>query len=185
MAGHLRPSVAVVGGGWAGLAAATALADAGYTVHLHEAARQLGGRARTVDWNGLAIDNGQHLMAGAYSATLALMDRVGAADRIEHHRLEFHGPGFRLTLPDLPAPLHLAAGLLAARGLSLADRIAAARFMSFLKARDFRLDQDLAVFYGRNNLLLGPAGFMPGNLFATITEGLEAYARACAELFRE
>ncbi len=44
---------------------------------------------------------------------------------------------------------------------------------------------DLAVFYGRNNLLLGPAGFMPGNLFATITEGLEAYAKACAELFRE
>ena len=44
---------------------------------------------------------------------------------------------------------------------------------------------DLAVFYGRNNLLLGPAGFMPGNLFATITEGLEPYAKACAELFRE
>jgi hypothetical protein len=44
---------------------------------------------------------------------------------------------------------------------------------------------DLAVFYGRNNLLLGPAGFMPGNLFATIAEGLDAYARACNELFRE
>lgn len=44
---------------------------------------------------------------------------------------------------------------------------------------------DIAVFYGRNNLLLGPAGFMPGNLFATITEGLDEYARACAELFRE
>jgi len=44
---------------------------------------------------------------------------------------------------------------------------------------------DLAVFYGRNNLLLGPAGFMPGNLFATITEGLAEYAQACAELFRE
>jgi hypothetical protein len=44
---------------------------------------------------------------------------------------------------------------------------------------------DLAVFYGRNNLLLGPAGFMPGNLFATITEGLTEYAQACNELFRE
>jgi hypothetical protein len=44
---------------------------------------------------------------------------------------------------------------------------------------------DLAVFYGRNNLLLGPAGFMPGNLFATITEGLPEYAKACNELFRE
>jgi hypothetical protein len=44
---------------------------------------------------------------------------------------------------------------------------------------------DLAVFYGRNNLLLGPAGFMPGNLFAVITEGLVDYAKACNELFRE
>jgi hypothetical protein len=44
---------------------------------------------------------------------------------------------------------------------------------------------DLAVFYGRNNLLLGPAGFMPGNLFAIVTKGLEAYARACAALFRD
>jgi hypothetical protein len=44
---------------------------------------------------------------------------------------------------------------------------------------------DIAVFYGRNNLLLGPAGFMPGNLFATITEGLAEYAKACSELFRE
>lgn len=43
---------------------------------------------------------------------------------------------------------------------------------------------DIAVFYGRNNLLLGPAGFMPGNLFATITEGLAEYAKACGELFR-
>jgi hypothetical protein len=44
---------------------------------------------------------------------------------------------------------------------------------------------DVAVFYGRNNLLLGPAGFMPGNLFGTITEGLAEYAKACGELFRE
>ena len=44
---------------------------------------------------------------------------------------------------------------------------------------------DIAVFYGRNNFLLSPQGFMPGNLFATITEGLSVYAKACGELFRE
>jgi hypothetical protein len=44
---------------------------------------------------------------------------------------------------------------------------------------------DIATFYGRNSLLLGPQGFMPGNLFATITEGLAEYAKACGELFRE
>jgi squalene-associated FAD-dependent desaturase len=142
MAGGVRPSVAIVGGGWAGLAAAVELADAGHPVTLYEAARQLGGRARTVDWHGIAIDNGQHLMAGAYTATLALMERLGTSGHLERRRLEFHGPGFRLKLPDLPAPLHLAVGLLAARGLGLADKIAAARFMSSLKTLGFRLDQD-------------------------------------------
>jgi hypothetical protein len=44
---------------------------------------------------------------------------------------------------------------------------------------------DIAVFYGRNSFLLSPQGFMPGNLFATITEGLSEYAKACNELFRE
>ena len=44
---------------------------------------------------------------------------------------------------------------------------------------------DIAVFYGRNSFLLSPQGFMPGNLFATITDGLDNYAKACGELFRE
>jgi len=44
---------------------------------------------------------------------------------------------------------------------------------------------DIAVFYGRNSFLLSPQGFMPGNLFATITEGFAEYAKACSELFRE
>jgi Protein of unknown function (DUF3830) len=44
---------------------------------------------------------------------------------------------------------------------------------------------DIAVFYGRNSFLLSPQGFMPGNLFATITEGFAEYAKACGELFRE
>ncbi|MDE0464006.1 MAG: DUF3830 family protein, partial [Caldilineaceae bacterium] len=43
---------------------------------------------------------------------------------------------------------------------------------------------DLAIFYGRENYLLGPEGHMPGNLFATITEGLEELAAACQDLWR-
>lgn len=142
MAARMKPSVAVVGGGWAGLAAAVGLAEAGHPVVLHEAARQLGGRARSVDWHGVAIDNGQHLMAGAYSETLALMERLDTLDRIERRQLEFHGPGFCLALPRLPAPLHLAAGLLAARGLGLADKLAAVRFMQALRRRRFQLPAD-------------------------------------------
>jgi hypothetical protein len=43
---------------------------------------------------------------------------------------------------------------------------------------------DLAIFYGRNNHLLSPDGYMPGNLFATFTEGLPELAAACQDLWR-
>lgn len=44
---------------------------------------------------------------------------------------------------------------------------------------------DIALFYGRNNFLLGPEGYMPGNLFATITENLEGLTAACESIWRE
>jgi squalene-associated FAD-dependent desaturase len=141
MAEHL--SIAIVGGGWAGLAAAVTLTDAGRRVVLFESARQLGGRARRVDWNGLAIDNGQHLMAGAYRQTFDLMARLGSLPKLARRRLDLRAPGFRLALPKFPAPLHLAAGLMHAEGLSLSDKLAAARFMQRLKHSHFRLDHDI------------------------------------------
>jgi cation diffusion facilitator CzcD-associated flavoprotein CzcO len=99
-----RPmTVAVVGGGWAGLAAAVELAAHGQAVILLEAARGLGGRARSVDWDGIRIDNGQHLFIGAYRETLRLMRRVGSADRLERRALKLTLPSFVLTLPRLPA----------------------------------------------------------------------------------
>lgn len=135
--------IAVIGGGWAGLATAVTLAEAGRTVTLFEAARQLGGRARRVDWHGLAIDNGQHLMAGAYRETLALMARLGTLPLLERRRLDLQAPDFRLSLPRLPAPLHLATGLLGAHGLSAKDKIQAVRFMNALKRARFRLPLDI------------------------------------------
>ncbi len=53
--------VAIVGGGLAGLAAATELSSHGVKVTVFETAPQLGGRARSVDWKGLSLDNGQHI----------------------------------------------------------------------------------------------------------------------------
>lgn len=72
-----RRSVAVIGGGWAGLAAATTATAAGLQVSVLEMAPQLGGRARTIDSHGLPLDNGQHILIGAYSETLALMGTLG------------------------------------------------------------------------------------------------------------
>ncbi len=143
--GVSRAEIAVIGGGWAGIACAVELAAAGHPVALHEAARQLGGRGRGVDWNGLRIDNGQHLMIGAYGETLRLLHRLGTQHLLQRQPLQLRVPGFRLRLPKLPAPLHLALGLLAARGLSWRDKLAAVRFMEGLKARQFRLAEDLPV----------------------------------------
>ena len=141
--------VAVVGGGWAGLAAAVELCAAGAQVTVFEAARQLGGRARSVKIHGHWLDNGQHILIGAYSETLRLMKMVGAdSERVlKRLALELHHPaaGFRLKLPQLPAPLHLALGLLAARGCGGSEKIAAVRFMRALQADDYHLASDCTV----------------------------------------
>jgi len=137
--------VAIIGGGWAGIACAVELADHGVPVSLFEAAKQLGGRARRVDWNGLTIDNGQHLLIGAYRESLRLMRRLGTETLLERRPLHLSLPGFRLRLPRLPSPLHLAFGLFTASGLSLHDKLAAARFMLELQAQGFRLAADMPV----------------------------------------
>jgi squalene-associated FAD-dependent desaturase len=126
---------AVVGGGWAGLAAAVELADRGLPVTLFEAAPGLGGRARSVTYRGRRCDNGQHLFIGAYRALLGLLERIGvpeaAAFERRRLRLDLLSPGrapIRLALPALPAPLHLAAGILGASGLGGGDRRRALSF---------------------------------------------------------
>jgi squalene-associated FAD-dependent desaturase len=71
--------VAVIGGGWAGCAAAVELSRKGAAVTLFEASRALGGRARCVEINGKKLDNGQHILLGAYGETLRLMRTLGIA----------------------------------------------------------------------------------------------------------
>ncbi|MBW7900193.1 MAG: FAD-dependent oxidoreductase [Rhodocyclaceae bacterium] len=140
--------IAVVGAGWAGLACAAELAAAGRPVVVLEASRQPGGRARSVELDGRRLDNGQHLLVGAYTETLRLMRLVGADPACLLARLPLciDYPGrFRLQLPDWPAPLHLAAGLLRAEGVGLREKLAAAAFMQELKRRRFRLESDATV----------------------------------------
>ena len=72
--------IGVVGGGWAGLAAAVEATQRGDRVTLFEMSRQLGGRARDLAINGLGLDNGQHICIGAYSATLRLLRALGVAE---------------------------------------------------------------------------------------------------------
>jgi hydroxysqualene dehydroxylase len=142
------PRVAVIGAGWAGMAAAVTLIEHGARVVVFEASRQLGGRARRVTVDGADLDNGQHILIGAYTETLRLMQVVGVDPQVALLRLPLElrtASGFHLKVAPLPAPLHLAVGLLGARGLGFADRLRAARFMHGLRTARFRLRQDDSV----------------------------------------
>ena len=143
--------IAVVGGGWAGCAAAVELASRGHEAVLIEAARALGGRARRVAINDLNLDNGQHILLGAYSETLRCMRVVGIdCDKaLLHLPLQMRYPatsdGMDFAVPRLPAPLHLLVALLRSRGLERADKMALARFSTTARWMDWQLHVDCSV----------------------------------------
>jgi predicted NAD/FAD-binding protein len=132
--------VVVIGAGWAGLAAAVALTEAGRRVEVLEAAPVAGGRARRVAMHGLPLDNGHHLLIGAYRDTLALLEQVGAPrDGLMRLPLTLHIPGHvDLRGAALPAPLSLGVGLLRAAGLNWRERLAAVRLLTGLQRARFR-----------------------------------------------
>lgn len=143
-------SVAVIGGGWAGCAAAVELASRGVAVSLFEASRTLGGRARVVDTNGCLLDNGQHILLGAYSSSLQLIKKVGIDLDTALRRLPLQmrypaDTGMDFVTPRLPAPLHMLFGLLRARGLRRDDKLALARFTTTARWMGWQLNQDCSV----------------------------------------
>jgi squalene-associated FAD-dependent desaturase len=122
--------VAIVGAGWAGCAAAVEAMRLGHHITIFEASRTAGGRARrvmaTVDGQQIALDNGQHILIGAYAETLRLMKEVGVDESASFLRLPLtmqFPDGSGLLLPDWPAPLDALAGILSARGWPLADKL--------------------------------------------------------------
>lgn len=140
--------VAVIGGGWAGIAAAVELTAAGIDTTLFEAGRSLGGRARSIAIDGRTLDNGQHILLGAYRETLALMRRVGADPAVLFDRRPLQvidNAGFRMALPKWPAPFNVGWGLLTATGISLREKLGTARWMDGIKRRGFQLPADITV----------------------------------------
>ena len=124
--------VTIIGAGWAGLAAAVELSRQQIPVTVYESARHIGGRARDVELDNITVDNGQHLMIGAYSQLLNLLTLIGVDESQLFSRLPQHicvydlltrHSVFDLKLPRLPAPLHLLAGMFSTPSLSFADKL--------------------------------------------------------------
>ncbi|WP_025917994.1 hydroxysqualene dehydroxylase HpnE [Herminiimonas sp. CN] len=150
--GHKQSkNVAVIGGGWAGCAAAVRSVQDGHQVTLYETARTLGGRARRIEIKGKSLDNGQHILLGAYRDTLRLMAAVGVDPHRALLRLPLQmrypagGNGMDFIAPRLPAPLHLLVALWRSTGLRKQDKLALARFSSAARWMDWRLNDDCSV----------------------------------------
>ncbi len=131
------------------MAAAVTLAEQRVPVTVYEAGPVLGGRARRVDIQGTALDNGLHILIGAYRETLRLIAQVqspSAASPLLRMPLDWYlHQHLHLRAPKLPAPLHLAAALLTAKGADWRERWAAIRMMRALRGVNFRLPLDTTV----------------------------------------
>ena len=142
--------IAIVGAGWAGLAAAVAATQAGTTVTLFEMAPRLGGRARSLPGPAGSdrLDNGQHILIGAYTATLGLMRDIGVdPDRaLKRSPLALVGPtGHGLRLPHGPAPLAFALAALTQSDWRWRDRLALMGTALRWALGGFRCDPHLSV----------------------------------------
>ena len=136
-----RYDVVVVGAGFAGLSAAARLTARGARVLVLEARARLGGRATAFAdrETGELVDNGQHVLLGCYTETLAFLRDIGALDNVRTQpqlsvtMIDRAGRRSRLACPALPAPLNFLAGLFEWDALTWTDRLSALRMAGPLR----------------------------------------------------
>lgn len=165
--------IAIIGGGWAGMAAAVTLAQAGKKVTVYEAARSLGGRARRLtlaskhdatgshsDKSGRSsghlnkpiadewtLDNGQHILLGAYQETLKLFDQIGINQKQAFLRIPLqlvYPDGWQFSAARLPHPLHTLLGLVCAKGMTIRDKLSLAKILQKTQKQNWQLPQTMS-----------------------------------------
>lgn len=141
------PKIAVIGAGWSGLSAAVQLVHRAQ-ITVFEAGRQAGGRARTLggDTHGFSfLDNGQHIMLGAYHGVLNLMQQIGVSPQQAFVRLPLQWylhEGLQFQTASLPSPWHIVMGLLCAQNISFRHKLKLLSDMNALKRRHHRQSDD-------------------------------------------
>ena len=131
----------VIGAGFAGLSAATEMAERGARVLVVEARPTLGGRATafTDPATGERVDNGQHVLFGCYHETFRFLRRIGAESNVRVQRrlavdiIDRQGRWSRLACPALPSPFHLLAGVMTWNALGWRDRLAVLRMRGAIR----------------------------------------------------
>lgn len=165
--------IAIIGGGWAGMAAAITLVQAGEKVTVYEAARSLGGRARRLtispkhnpahpladapnsnsSWpNKLsddewALDNGQHILLGAYQETLKLFHQIGINQKQAFLRIPLqlvYPDGWQFNAARLPYPLHTLLGLVCAKGITISDKLSLAKILQKTQQQNWQLPDTMS-----------------------------------------
>jgi squalene-associated FAD-dependent desaturase len=137
-----QPSVAIAGGGLAGLAAACALSDSGFRVTLFERRPYLGGRASSYEHPGTGevVDNCQHVLFRVCTNLVEFYRRIGVEDKIRWYEdMTFIEPGGRTSVmhaSPLPAPLHTAPSFLQFPFLRVTDKVAISRAIAALTLRE-------------------------------------------------
>jgi squalene-associated FAD-dependent desaturase len=188
--------VVVVGGGLAGMAAAAGLVQRGHEVTLVEARARLGGATFSFERDGLAVDNGQHVLLRCYTEYRAFLDVLGVGDRIDmQDRFEVpvlaaDGRRGRLRRNNLPAPLHLGATLAGYRMLTAGDRarvLVAAGLLRTLDPADPKLDErsfaDWLVRHGQRPAAIEALWDLI-TVAALNTDAAHASLALCAMVFR-
>jgi hydroxysqualene dehydroxylase len=144
----MKQKLCVVGAGWAGLAAAVTATKAGHHVTVFEAAHHVGGRARSLGDERLDLDNGQHILIGAYTHTLAMMRTVGVntAAVLQRRPLELRFSDGRLfALPAGPQTLAFARAVFSCESWTWNERWALLRWAIGRACEGFACETHLTV----------------------------------------
>jgi len=188
------PTIAIVGGGLAGLAAGCALADSGFRITIFERRPYLGGRASSYQHPGTGeiVDNCQHVLLGCCTNLLNFYERTGVSGKIRwYDQLTFLEPGGRastIRASSWPAPLHTAPSFLRAPCLGLGDKLGIARAMLALMrsapSDDGKSFLDWLRRHGQTDLAI--ERFWKTVLVSALNEELDRVAvNYAAQVFRE